>query len=37
MDGVINMRTRLEKLGGRFVITSKAGSGTVVRFEMPLQ
>jgi signal transduction histidine kinase len=36
MDGVINMRARLEKLGGRFVITSKAGSGTVVRFEMPL-
>jgi signal transduction histidine kinase len=36
MDGVINMRTRLEKLGGRFAINSKAGSGTVVRFEMPL-
>jgi signal transduction histidine kinase len=37
MDGVINMRTRLEKLGGRFEIKSKSGSGTVVCFEMPLQ
>ena len=37
MDGVINMRTRLEKLGGRFEIKSKSGSGTEVRFEMPLK
>jgi signal transduction histidine kinase len=37
MDGVINMRTRLEKLGGRFEIKSKSGSGTEVCFEMPLQ
>jgi signal transduction histidine kinase len=36
MDGVINMRTRLKKLGGRFQITSKTGTGTVVSFEMPL-
>jgi signal transduction histidine kinase len=36
MDGVINMRARLEKLGGRFEIKSKSGSGTVVGFEMPL-
>ena len=37
MDGVINMRARLEKLGGRFEIKSKSGSGTEVCFEMPLQ
>jgi len=37
MDGVINMRTRLEKLGGCFEIKSKSGSGTEVRFEMPLK
>lgn len=36
MDGVINMRTRLKKLGGGFQITSKTGTGTVVSFEMPL-
>jgi signal transduction histidine kinase len=36
MDGVINMRTRLEKLSGCFEIKSKSGGGTEVRFEMPL-
>ncbi len=36
MDGVTNMRTRLQKLGGRFEISSKAGAGTVVRFDVPL-
>jgi signal transduction histidine kinase len=35
MDGVANMRTRLEKLGGRFEINSKAGEGTIVRFDLP--
>ena len=35
MDGVANMRTRLEKLGGRFEINSRAGEGTVVRFDLP--
>jgi signal transduction histidine kinase len=35
MDGVVNMRTRLEKLGGRFEIKSKAGEGTIVRFNLP--
>jgi signal transduction histidine kinase len=35
MDGVNNMRARLEKLGGRFEVTSKAGEGTTVRFELP--
>jgi signal transduction histidine kinase len=37
MDGVTNMRTRLQKLGGKFDISSKTGSGTVVRFDMPLK
>jgi signal transduction histidine kinase len=36
MDGVTNMRARLEKLGGRFDLQSKAGHGTVVRFDLPL-
>jgi signal transduction histidine kinase len=35
MDGVNNMRARLEKLGGRFEVTSKTGEGTTVRFELP--
>jgi signal transduction histidine kinase len=37
MDGIANMRARLEKLGGRFEVTSKTGEGTVVRFDMPLR
>jgi signal transduction histidine kinase len=36
MDGVANMRARIEKLGGRFEITSEASHGTTVRFYMPL-
>jgi signal transduction histidine kinase len=36
MDGVANMRARIEKLGGRFEIASEAGHGTTVRFYMPL-
>lgn len=36
MDGVANMRARIEKLGGRFEITSEAGHGTTVRFYMPI-
>lgn len=35
-DGLANMRTRLEKMGGRFEIASKQGRGTVVRFYLPL-
>ena len=35
MDGVANMRARLEKLGGRFEITSETGRGTTVRFCLP--
>jgi signal transduction histidine kinase len=35
-DGLVNMRARLEKMGGRFEITGQAGRGTVVRFYLPL-
>lgn len=35
-NGLTNMRTRLEKMGGRFEITSQRGRGTTVRFYMPL-
>ena len=37
MDGVANMRARLEKLGGRFEVDSKTAQGTIVRFELPLR
>lgn len=36
MDGVVNMRSRIEKLGGRFEINSHPGLGTTVRFFIPL-
>jgi len=35
-DGLVNMRARLEKMGGRFAIASQPGRGTIVRFYMPL-
>lgn len=35
MDGVANMRTRLEKLDGRFEISSEPGGGTTLRFFVP--
>lgn len=35
MDGVGNMRARVEKLGGRFGIRSEAGRGTTVTFFVP--
>ena len=35
-NGLVNMRARLEKMGGRFAIASKSGHGTIVRFYMPL-
>ncbi len=35
MDGVDNMRSRIEKLGGRFEISGQAGQGTTVRFHLP--
>jgi signal transduction histidine kinase len=36
MDGVANMRTRLENLGGHFELQSKAGEGMAVSFDLPL-
>jgi len=36
MDGVANMRTRLEKMGGRFEIQTKPGEGMDVSFDLPL-
>ena len=35
MDGVGNMRARVEKLGGRFEMISETGQGTTVRFCVP--
>ena len=35
MDGITNMRHRIENLGGRFEVESSAGQGTVVRFFLP--
>jgi signal transduction histidine kinase len=35
-DGLVNMRARLEKLGGRFAIASQPGRGTLLRFYVPL-
>jgi signal transduction histidine kinase len=36
MDGIANMRARLEKLDGRFEVNSTTGRGTIVRFDLPL-
>jgi signal transduction histidine kinase len=35
-DGLMNMRTRLKKMGGRFAISSRHERGTIIRFYMPL-
>jgi signal transduction histidine kinase len=35
MDGVANMRARIEKLGGRFEMVGEAGQGTILRFHVP--
>jgi signal transduction histidine kinase len=37
MDGVINMRHRIEQLGGSFKINGQAGTGTTVSFEVPAE
>jgi signal transduction histidine kinase len=37
MDGVANMRARLEKLGGGFEMMSEAGRGTTLRFQVPVK
>ena len=36
MNGVANMRARIEKLHGRFEIAGEPGRGTTVRFSVPL-
>jgi signal transduction histidine kinase len=36
MDGIANMRARIEKLGGKFEIDGGNGSGTTVQFYIPL-
>jgi signal transduction histidine kinase len=36
MNGVANMRDRIEKLGGRFELSSQPGRGTVLRLSVPL-
>ncbi|MBC8095784.1 MAG: hypothetical protein H7Y43_08225, partial [Akkermansiaceae bacterium] len=35
MDGVANMRERVERLAGRFEVVSGEGAGTMVRFSVP--
>jgi signal transduction histidine kinase len=35
MDGVANMRARIEKLGGTFAVTSPERGGTLVQFTVP--
>jgi signal transduction histidine kinase len=37
MDGLANMRARMERLGGRFDIGSEAGTGTTLRFRVPIR
>lgn len=37
MDGIANMRARIEKLGGQFAITSTTDRGTTVRFDVPME
>jgi signal transduction histidine kinase/uncharacterized protein YdeI (BOF family) len=37
MDGMDNMRSRIEKLGGRFAITGEDGKGTTIRFQVPMK
>lgn len=36
MDGLSNMRTRIEKLGGRFEIATEADHGTTLKFLVPV-
>lgn len=35
-DGLINMRTRLEKIGGRFELSTQSAKGTLLRFHVPI-
>ena len=34
--GLLGMEERVERLGGRFSINSKPGSGTILRIQLPL-
>jgi signal transduction histidine kinase len=36
MSGICNMRARIEKMGGRFELTSDPKRGTAVVLQMPL-
>jgi signal transduction histidine kinase len=36
-NGLLNMRRRLEKIGGRFECESRSGSGTVCRISLPFK
>lgn len=36
MSGLDNMKERIERLGGQFEISSEPGSGTTLRFQVPL-
>jgi signal transduction histidine kinase len=36
MSGLVNMKERMQKLGGRFEIESAPGQGATLRFEVPL-
>jgi signal transduction histidine kinase len=35
MNGIANMKARIENLGGRFEVESKPGHGTTLRFHLP--
>jgi NarL family two-component system sensor histidine kinase LiaS len=35
-NGLSNMRSRLEKIGGRFELESHSGRGTIIRLSVPL-
>ena len=35
-EGLVNMRQRLEKIGGHFEITTRPGGGTVCEFRLPV-
>ncbi|HEV2331065.1 MAG TPA: ATP-binding protein [Verrucomicrobiae bacterium] len=36
-EGLVNMRQRLEKVGGRFEIRTQPGGGTICEFRLPLE